>query len=144
MAVGHGDTLGPEALGVLLLEPGDEPALGVDDAPPRNGLVGHPQVVAHGARRVGETGFLGHLAVGHDLPGYESTEHGEHAALERPHQRSLPMSDVPEADAIEQAEPVDPKEESTDPPRIRDDVPEADALEQSEPVPDLDPDRGRD
>jgi hypothetical protein len=51
------------------------------------------------------------------------------------------MSDVPEADAIEQAEPVDPEEEASEPPRIRDDVPEADALEQAEAVPDLDEER---
>lgn len=53
------------------------------------------------------------------------------------------MSDVPEADAIEQAEPVDPKEEAAPRPRIRDDVPEADALEQAEPVPDFDLDRDK-
>ena len=51
------------------------------------------------------------------------------------------MSDVPEADAIEQAEPVDPKEEAVPPPRIRDDVPEADALEQAEEVPEPEPER---
>jgi hypothetical protein len=47
------------------------------------------------------------------------------------------MSDVPEADAQEQAEPVDPKLQPSEPPRIRDDVPEADALEQAEEVPDV-------
>lgn len=47
------------------------------------------------------------------------------------------MSDVPEADAQEQATPVDPKLEPSEPPAIPDDVPEADALEQSEEVPDV-------
>ena len=47
------------------------------------------------------------------------------------------MSDVPEADAQEQAVPVDPKLEPSDDPTIRDDVPEADAIEQSQEVPDV-------
>ena len=47
------------------------------------------------------------------------------------------MSDVPEADAQEQAIPVDPKLEPSEPPSIPDDVPEADALEQAEEVPDV-------
>ena len=46
------------------------------------------------------------------------------------------MSDVPEADAQEQSTPVDPKLEATTPPSIPDDVPEADALAQAEEVPD--------
>lgn len=50
------------------------------------------------------------------------------------------MSDVPEADAQEQAEEVDPKLEPAPPLTIRDDVPEADALEQAEEVPEP-PDR---
>jgi hypothetical protein len=51
--------------------------------------------------------------------------------------------DVPEADAIEQTQPVDDEEAVTDieldnlPP----DVPEADAIEQALPVPDDDDDR---
>jgi hypothetical protein len=52
------------------------------------------------------------------------------------------MSDVPEADALEQREPVDPKEEPAEAVHIPDDVPEADALEQAESVPELD-DRDR-
>lgn len=51
------------------------------------------------------------------------------------------MSDVPEADALEQSEPVDPNEPARPPIDIPDDVPEADALEQAEPVPDTDPER---
>lgn len=47
------------------------------------------------------------------------------------------MSDVPEADAQEQATPVDPKLEPSEAPTIPDDVPEADALEQAEEVPDV-------
>jgi hypothetical protein len=45
-------------------------------------------------------------------------------------------SDVPEADAIEQAEIVDPAPETAhDAKQIPDDVPEADAIEQAEDVP---------
>ena len=54
-------------------------------------------------------------------------------------------SDVPEADAIEQAEQVDPAPDtaSTATGRgIPDDAPEADAIEQAEEVPDLPDDRG--
>ena len=47
------------------------------------------------------------------------------------------MSDVPEADLQDQQIPVDPKLEPSDAPTIRDDVPEADALEQAEEVPDV-------
>jgi hypothetical protein len=47
------------------------------------------------------------------------------------------MSDVPEADAQDQATPVDPKLEPNDPPTIRDDVPEADALEQAQEIPEV-------
>lgn len=46
------------------------------------------------------------------------------------------MSDIPEADAQEQSEEVDPALEPAPPPTIRDDVPEADALEQAQEVPD--------
>lgn len=47
------------------------------------------------------------------------------------------MSDVPEADAIEQAEQVDPAPDTAAAVRrIPDDAPEADALEQAEEVPD--------
>ena len=53
------------------------------------------------------------------------------------------MSDVPEADLQEQETPVDPKLEQTEEPTIRDDVPEADALEQAEEVLDVEErDRG--
>jgi hypothetical protein len=46
------------------------------------------------------------------------------------------MSDVPEADAIEQAETVDPAPETArDAKRLPPDAPEADALEQAEEVP---------
>jgi hypothetical protein len=51
------------------------------------------------------------------------------------------MSDVPEADALEQSEPVDPDEESPEPPSRDPEAPEADALEQAQPVPDPEPDR---
>jgi hypothetical protein len=51
---------------------------------------------------------------------------------------------VPEADAQEQAELVEPSDESDRPrPRISDETPEADALEQSLPVPLDDEDDGR-
>jgi hypothetical protein len=46
------------------------------------------------------------------------------------------MSDfVPEADAQEQAEPVEPSIDEPDPPDIGLEVPEADAIEQSQPAP---------
>jgi hypothetical protein len=48
------------------------------------------------------------------------------------------MSDTPEADALEQSLPVDPKLTPAETPRIPDDVPEADALEQAEEVPEVD------
>lgn len=52
------------------------------------------------------------------------------------------MSDVPEADAIEQDEEVVPAPETAgDVTRIPDDAPEADALEQAEEVPYVDDDR---
>jgi hypothetical protein len=89
MEVDHGDALGPQPLGVLLLEPGHEPSLGVDDTPPRNGFVGHPQVVADRPGRARKPGLLRHLAVGHDLAGYQTAEHRKHPSLERPHKRSL-------------------------------------------------------
>jgi hypothetical protein len=110
---------------------------GGDDPPPRNRLVGDPQQGADGAGGAREPGVFRHLPVGDNLSGYEGEEHRHHARLERRHARSLPMSDVPEADAQEQAEPVDPKLAPSEPPRIRDDVPEADALEQAEEVPDV-------
>jgi hypothetical protein len=48
----------------------------------------------------------------------------------------MPVSDdaVPEADALEQAEPVRDPDEPV-PPRLGDEIPEADAWEQSQPVP---------
>jgi hypothetical protein len=53
------------------------------------------------------------------------------------------MSDVPEADALEQAETVDPAPETAaDAKRLPPDAPEADALEQAEEVPDVEDDRG--
>ena len=54
------------------------------------------------------------------------------------------MSDVPEADALEQDATVDEGTTPPDPDRLRipDDVPEADALEQAETVPD-DQERGQ-
>jgi hypothetical protein len=56
------------------------------------------------------------------------------------------MEDVPEADALEQSQPVDPRLdepeiEKSERRHLRDDVPEADALEQAEPVMRLDPER---
>ncbi len=45
-----------------------------------------------------------------------------------------PDDDVPEADALEQSQPVEPTEDA-DEPHLDPEVPEADALEQSQPVP---------
>jgi hypothetical protein len=49
----------------------------------------------------------------------------------------MPVSDdaVPEADALEQAEPVRDPDEPVPPPQLGDEIPEADAWEQSQPVP---------
>jgi len=51
------------------------------------------------------------------------------------------MSDVPETDALEQAQEVEDLPEP-EPPHIGREVPEADALEQSEEVPVIDEDYG--
>ena len=52
------------------------------------------------------------------------------------------MSDVPEADAQEQADTVVPAPETAADVRdIPDDVPEADAIEQAEEVPEIEDDR---
>lgn len=51
------------------------------------------------------------------------------------------MSDVPEADALEQSELVDPDLEPPEPPSRDPEAPEADALEQAQAVPDPDPER---
>lgn len=50
------------------------------------------------------------------------------------------MSDIPEADALEQAETVDPDVETEEPPSRDLEAPEADAIEQAQSVPDPDPD----
>jgi hypothetical protein len=94
---------------VLPLVTGHQPPRRGDHPPPRHGFVGHAQEVANGACGAGEASFCGHVAVGHDLSGYESPEHGEDPRLERRHPRSLSMEDVPEADALEQSQPVDPR-----------------------------------
>jgi len=51
------------------------------------------------------------------------------------------MSDIPEADAIEQAEEVEPAlDTARDVGRVPDEASEADALEQAETIPPPDPD----
>jgi hypothetical protein len=140
VAVDHLHPLGPEPAGVLLLEPGHEPAGGGDDPPPRDVLIGHAQVVAHRPGRLGEPGLGGDLPVGHHLAGYEGPEHAQHPTFERRHGGIL-VSDIPEADAMEQAETVDPAPETArDAERLPDDASEADALEQAEEVPTADDD----
>jgi hypothetical protein len=142
VVVDHHRAFGPQPAGVLDLDAGHETAGAGDDPPPRHVLVGHPQVVPHRARRLREPGLPRHLAVGHDLTGYERAQHAQHPTFEGrhssifPESRRVPMSDVPEADAIEQAEVVDPAPETAgDAKRLPDDAPEADALEQAEEVP---------
>jgi hypothetical protein len=85
VAVDDRDPLGAQQRGLLLVEPGHEPALGRHHAPPRDVLIRHPQQVADGTRRVREPGVVRDLAVGHHLTGLQVPEHGEHTPLERRH-----------------------------------------------------------
>jgi hypothetical protein len=69
VAVDDGDALGAQPASMLLLEPGHETTGAGHHPPPRDVLVGHPEMVADRSRRLGEPGFGRDLAVGHDLPG---------------------------------------------------------------------------
>ena len=71
---------------MLGLVPGDEPAGGGDDPPPRDPEVPAAEEVADappGARRV--PGLDRHLAVGDDLAGLQPAQHVEHPSLELRH-----------------------------------------------------------
>src|SRR5690606_569574 len=80
--IAHGDTLGPEASGLLILLPRGEPSRGVDHPPPAVRPAGGGEEPAHRTGRPRVPRLGGDLAVGDHVAGSQATQHGIHRSVE--------------------------------------------------------------